>query len=50
MTGGAGLYGWLAAHIPMPVPPRPLFAERLPSVLSVISLVFNEGYIGQHRR
>ncbi|MDQ2961110.1 MAG: sigma-70 family RNA polymerase sigma factor [Candidatus Dormibacteraeota bacterium] len=34
-----------AARIPIRVPPRPLLAERLPSVLSVIYLIFNEGYL-----
>lgn len=34
-----------AAHIPIRVPPQPLLAERLPSVLAVIYLVFNEGYL-----
>ncbi len=34
-----------AAHIPIRVPPQPLLAERLPSVLAVIYLIFNEGYL-----
>ena len=34
-----------AAHIPIRVPPQPLLGERLPSVLAVIYLVFNEGYL-----
>ncbi|WP_337309464.1 RNA polymerase sigma factor [Candidatus Aeolococcus gillhamiae] len=34
-----------AAHIPIRVPPQPLLAERLSSVLAVIYLVFNEGYL-----
>jgi RNA polymerase sigma-70 factor, ECF subfamily len=34
-----------AAHIPIRVPPQPLLAERLPSVLAVIYLTFNEGYL-----
>jgi RNA polymerase sigma-70 factor (ECF subfamily) len=33
------------ARIPFRVPPPALFAERLPAVLSVIYLVFNEGYL-----
>lgn len=33
-----------AANIPYRVPPPELWAERLPSVLSVIYLIFNEGY------
>ena len=32
------------ARIPYRVPPPELFAERLPAVLSVVYLVFNEGY------
>jgi RNA polymerase sigma-70 factor (ECF subfamily) len=34
-----------AARIPIRVPPQPLLAERLQSVLAVIYLVFNEGYL-----
>jgi RNA polymerase sigma-70 factor (ECF subfamily) len=34
-----------AANIPIRVPPQPLLAERVPSVLSVIYLIFNEGYL-----
>ena len=34
-----------AARIPIRVPPQPLLAERLPSVLAVIYLIFNEGYL-----
>jgi RNA polymerase sigma-70 factor (ECF subfamily) len=34
-----------AARIPIRVPPQPLLAERLPSVLAVTYLVFNEGYL-----
>ena len=34
-----------AARIPIRVPPREQFAERLQSVLAVIYLVFNEGYL-----
>lgn len=34
-----------AAHIPIRVPPQPLLAERVPSVLAVIYLIFNEGYL-----
>jgi len=34
-----------AARIPIRVPPQPLLAERVPSVLSVIYLIFNEGYL-----
>jgi RNA polymerase sigma-70 factor, ECF subfamily len=34
-----------AARIPIRVPPQPLLAERLPAVLSVIYLIFNEGYL-----
>ena len=34
-----------AARIPIRVPPQPLLAERLPAVLAVIYLVFNEGYL-----
>jgi RNA polymerase sigma-70 factor (ECF subfamily) len=34
-----------AARIPIRVPPRPLLDERLPSVLAVIYLIFNEGYL-----
>jgi RNA polymerase sigma-70 factor (ECF subfamily) len=34
-----------AAGIPIRVPPQPLLAERLPAVLAVIYLVFNEGYL-----
>ncbi len=33
------------AGIPIRVPPPPLLRERLPSVLAVIYLVFNEGYL-----
>jgi RNA polymerase sigma-70 factor (ECF subfamily) len=34
-----------AARIPIRVPPPPLLAERLQSVLAVIYLIFNEGYL-----
>ncbi|MDQ6847994.1 MAG: hypothetical protein M3019_10525 [Candidatus Dormibacteraeota bacterium] len=34
-----------AAHIPIRVPPQPLLAERLWSVLAVMYLIFNEGYL-----
>ena len=34
-----------AARIPIRVPPQPLLAERLQSVLAVIYLIFNEGYL-----
>jgi RNA polymerase sigma-70 factor (ECF subfamily) len=34
-----------AARIPIRVPPPPLLAERVPSVLAVIYLIFNEGYL-----
>jgi RNA polymerase sigma-70 factor (ECF subfamily) len=34
-----------AVRIPIRVPPQPLLAERVPSVLSVIYLIFNEGYL-----
>ncbi len=34
-----------AARIPIRVPPRELLAERVPAVLSVVYLVFNEGYL-----
>jgi RNA polymerase sigma-70 factor (ECF subfamily) len=34
-----------AARIPIRVPPQPLLAERVPSVLAVIYLIFNEGYL-----
>jgi RNA polymerase sigma-70 factor, ECF subfamily len=34
-----------AARIPIRVPPRPLLAERVPAVLAVIYLIFNEGYL-----
>jgi RNA polymerase sigma-70 factor (ECF subfamily) len=34
-----------AARIPIRVPPQPLIAERVPAVLSVIYLIFNEGYL-----
>jgi RNA polymerase sigma-70 factor (ECF subfamily) len=34
-----------AARIPIRVPSQPVLAERLPSVLSVVYLVFNEGYL-----
>jgi RNA polymerase sigma-70 factor (ECF subfamily) len=34
-----------AARIPIRVPPQPLLAERVSSVLAVIYLIFNEGYL-----
>jgi RNA polymerase sigma-70 factor (ECF subfamily) len=34
-----------AARIPIRVPPQPLLAERVPAVLAVIYLIFNEGYL-----
>jgi RNA polymerase sigma-70 factor, ECF subfamily len=34
-----------AARIPIRVPPPPLLAERVPAVLAVIYLIFNEGYL-----
>jgi RNA polymerase sigma-70 factor, ECF subfamily len=34
-----------AARIPIRVPPQPLLAERIGSVLAVIYLIFNEGYL-----
>jgi RNA polymerase sigma-70 factor, ECF subfamily len=34
-----------AARIPIRVPPQPLLAQRLQSVLAVIYLIFNEGYL-----
>jgi RNA polymerase sigma-70 factor, ECF subfamily len=34
-----------AARIPIRVPPQPLLGERLQSVLAVIYLIFNEGYL-----